>query len=59
MANFYTLLVVYSKVGKLYKLPYQCHIFWFQDLEKKFLYNFEGYTLKGSFSSFIMGAQRP
>ena len=41
--NFYTSLLAYSKFRQLYKLPYQCRIFWSQDLAKELLYNFEGY----------------
>ena len=41
--NFYTSLLAYSKFRQLYKLPYQCCIFWSQDLAKELLYNFEGY----------------
>ena len=42
--NFYTSLLAYSKFRQLYKLPYQCRIFWSQDLAKELLYNFEGYS---------------
>ena len=38
--NFYTSLLAYSKFRQLYKLPYQCRIFWSQDLAKELLYNF-------------------
>ena len=41
--NFYTSLLAYSKFRQLYKLPYQCRIFWSQDLAKELLYKFEGY----------------
>ena len=53
MANFYTLLVSYSKVGRLYKLRYQCRIFWFKDLAKELLYNFKGYTYRAFFKKLL------
>ena len=36
MANFYTFLVAYSKVGQLYKLSYQCRNFGFRIWQKSY-----------------------